>query len=348
MPAIEQTRINIPNRVWLTLTGMCNNQCVWCFRRGSESNKFLDLNLIRSATKTLVNCGTRFCTLTGGEPTLHPQFELIIKELTADGMFSSCIVITNARKFAYSVPDEIAKNKRVHVTASIHGADSQHYQSNTGVPEGFYQAVTGIKNLVAAGIRCSASIVLGPENLGRIEDFISLTARLGIETLCFTIGIPSLDNPTYNTNPLAVANAIPAIASLCENVGQKYCFVLSLPWCLLEKEFLEKMFKSEKIMFNCPVPGGNSIVIKENGAIALCTHTTGYELASPEEAKVVLSNPESFRNFWGSQTIRNLRATIDVFRHNRCLSCQYRWWCRGGCPLWWQFYDFSEVISQRS
>lgn len=336
----------IPSRVWFSMTGVCNNRCTWCLRKGSEVETFLKLDVIQKATETLCECGTRFCTLTGGEPTLHPDFETIILNLTAEKAFSSCILITNARMFSQEIPTSLIGNKKLHVTVSLHGADPQHYRENTSV-DGFTQSIQGARNLVDVGIRCSLSVVLGSENFGRVNDFIVISKKLGVETLCFTIAIPSIDNSAYTAIPYTIANAIPNITSQCDRIRQKHCFVLSIPWCMLEKNLLEDMLKSGKIMFNCPVPHGNSIVIKENGAIALCTHTTGYEIATPTTAENILLNPVNFRKFWGSRAIQTLRQEIDVLRHQRCVDCEYRWWCRGGCPFWWRFFDFSNIILQK-
>lgn len=336
----------VPHRVWFTLTGICNNHCTWCLRKGSEIMTFLNFDIIRMAVNVLPKYGVRHCTLTGGEPTLHPQFDLILKELTGDNGFLSYTVITNGRKFAGGIPDPMMGNSKLHVTVSLHGANSRHYFENTGIPQGFDEMIQGIKNLLESGVRCAASVVLGPENLRRVEEYIRLVVSLGIDMLCFTIGIPSLDDPVYIPDPHAVVQAIPAITAYCQKIGLRHCFVLSLPWCFLDDSLLQELLQTKRIMFNCPVPNGNSMVIGEDGAICLCTHTTRYELASREMLISILSDAAGFESFWNSRNLQNLRKEVSVYRHVKCVSCKYRWWCRGGCPLWWRFYDFSECIGR--
>lgn len=343
---MSQDRIVVPNRVRFTLTGKCNNFCTWCMRKGSEIDQFLDLNLFTTALHTLGDAGTSTCTLTGGEPTLHPGFSSILAEIAKEERFSSCALVTNGRSFAKEVPEALLGKTKFHITVSMHGADEQEYFKNTQAAEGFQQAVRGIRNLVNAGTVCSMSVVLGPENLQRKEDFIALAAELSVQMLCFTIGISSIDDASYVVDPYGVVRELPAIAALCEVRNLKYCFVLSLPWCMLEKTFLERMIDGRHVMFSCPVPKGNSVVVKENGAIALCTHTTSYELASSGEAANILRDSRLFQKFWNSERIMALREEIDVLRHPACIACEYRGQCRGGCPLWWQFFNFSEVIPQ--
>ena len=35
-----------PSKVWFSLTGLCNNECQWCYRGGSEIKEFLDTDFI--------------------------------------------------------------------------------------------------------------------------------------------------------------------------------------------------------------------------------------------------------------------------------------------------------------
>lgn len=77
-----------PNRVWFSLTGLCNNVCSWCHRKGSEEIESLDEDTIIRMAKTLAASGVRNCTLAGGEPTLHPEWMKLTNELSH--IFNSC------------------------------------------------------------------------------------------------------------------------------------------------------------------------------------------------------------------------------------------------------------------
>lgn len=335
--------IVIPFRVWFTLTGSCNNLCIWCYRKGSEIATFLKKETIEKIGKSLSSHGTKRCSITGGEPTLHPEFNQIIEILTKELAFSQCSLVTNGRVFHKDVPQSIIDNPKLTITVSLHGANPSHYASNTGIKEGYSQAMKGIENLIQKNVRCHVSVVLGEENLNHLEAFIKTIAGKRIEILGFTIALPSIDDPSYKNNPINVSKKIRDIILMSEAYSQKICFIFSLPWCMLEQELLTKLLSSTSIMFNCPVPEGRAIVVKENGALALCTHTSGIEIANTEESMHIFDNHQ-FVDFWNSSGIIELREQVDVYRDERCISCTYQDVCRGGCPLWWKFYDFHHSI----
>lgn len=191
------------------------------------------------------------------------------------------------------------------------------------------------------------SVVLGSENSSHTHEFVALATNLAVEMLCFTIAIPSIDDPTYVPIPTEIPDVVREIHSLCISAHQRHTFVFSLPWCLLNGELIEDLIATESILFNCPVPEGKALVIKENGALGLCTHTTSFELLDPVATREVMATPETFLSFWNSEELRGLRCAVDVRRHPHCINCCYRDTCRGGCPLWWNFFDFSDIITKK-
>ena len=71
----------IPRRDWWVywvLGNYCNYKCSYCVPSlNSGSNKYHDVNVVLDTLKKLPPCMVRF---SGGEPTLHPDFERIILE----------------------------------------------------------------------------------------------------------------------------------------------------------------------------------------------------------------------------------------------------------------------------
>jgi radical SAM protein with 4Fe4S-binding SPASM domain len=334
----------IPNRVWFSLTGNCNNKCVWCYRKGSEVKKTLSEELIFNRVDVLAQCGTRKATIIGGEPTLHKNYPMILKRVTEK--MSSCSFVTNGRILSENSFLDGFKNDKAHFIVSLHGANSTHYKENTGVGSGFLEAVYSIKNLSANEIRHSVNVVVGNENLPFIPEFIEVVSNAKANMLCFTIAIPSVDDEGSKVDPVYISSQVKNIHNLCEKKGLKHLFIFSLPWCLLDPMFLDHLISNGNLMFNCPVDSGNGIVIKETGAILVCTHLSSYEVANPEQAEKIFASKETFMNFWNSPEINNFRKSVNVYRHPDCQFCIYRLNCKGGCPLWWQFFDFKPLIKK--
>lgn len=337
----------IPNRAWFSLTGMCNNNCDWCYRNGSETKDYLDVDFAIMAAEIFAKCGIRNCSIVGGEPTLHKDCRNLINYFLDKNLFLSCILITNGSSDHSLLDDKWSSNSKIHVTVSLHGADEKHYFENTGNGVGFLRAVDFIKALRLQKINCSVNVVISKENLDRMFDFIDIVSSLEVSTLCFTIGISSIDDDSYSTDPYKIANSIKKINEKCHIKNQKHCFVFSLPWCILEEDFLEILLRNEELVFNCPVHKGKVVVLKENGTLALCTHLSSIEISNKEQTKHILSDKDTFINFWNSEELKQVRSSVDVHRHNKCLKCKYRHYCKGGCPLWWKFFDFKEIFCEK-
>lgn len=333
-----------PNRVWFSLTGLCNNKCTWCYRHGSEVNNFLDTKLVVQAIETLSRCGTKKCTFIGGEPTLHKDLSYLVEVATSK--MRSCTIVTNGRALHNNIPTSWVGNDRLHVVVSLHGANEDHYMQNTGEKNGFEQACSAIRNLIKKNISHSVNVVVGKENLPMLNEFIALVANIGVNMLCFTIAISPIDD-VYETNPFEIAGCIRNVHETCERFKQAHVFIFSLPWCLIDQQLLEELISKKNLMFNCPVDQGKGVVIKENGGLTICTHLSSHELLPPNEVKLILSKPELFRSFWNSTKVNLLRETVNVYRHPACIKCKYRLYCKGGCPLWWKWFDFKQHIHRR-
>ena len=71
-----------PLQMTLVLTNECNYNCIYCFRSAKEKwdnelTKEEIFNLIEQAAELEV----KYCSLTGGEPTIHPHFEEVVLKL---------------------------------------------------------------------------------------------------------------------------------------------------------------------------------------------------------------------------------------------------------------------------
>ncbi len=334
-----------PNRVWFSLTGKCNNNCNWCYRKGSEVSKSLDPDLIAHRSQILAQCGTKKVTLIGGEPSLHKNHKDILRQVTKE--IGSCSFVTNGRIFSKEVSLKWCINEKSHFIISLHGANPKHYKDNTGSKNGFKETIFAIKKMSLAGVRISVNVVLGATNISFIREFIEVVSKTRANILCFTIAIPSIDNECYDTDPLDIVSKIESIHNLCEEFGQKHLFIFSLPWCLLSSNLLNKLIANKNLMFNCPVDSGSGIVIKENGAILTCTHLSSLEIASPEQADEIFRSKKSFLDFWNSPDIIEFRDSVNVYRHSDCKLCIYRLNCKGGCPLWWKYFNFKSLIKKQ-
>lgn len=134
----------IHNRYFLEIGYACNNKCIWCFNildKGigtfGQIKGYIDKNIPR---------GSYVC-ISGGEPTIHPDFIRIMDYVNKTGAQIS--LFTNARKFkdmdfalaAVKHASELA------CTVALHGNTPEIHDRITQVAGSFEETMTGIRNL---------------------------------------------------------------------------------------------------------------------------------------------------------------------------------------------------------
>ena len=79
----EYPNYYVQNIDW-NITDICNYNCLHCFHAAdvhSTGRAFFTLEEAQKLLDGMVECGLTGVRLTGGEPTLHPQFREILQEI---------------------------------------------------------------------------------------------------------------------------------------------------------------------------------------------------------------------------------------------------------------------------
>ena len=99
----------------IMLTYRCNLHCPYCFANEfvNKQNTDISVSNFRKAVDFLTRTGTASIGLIGGEPTLHPAFQILMEMLIADRRISGVTLYTKVfcwtnlfrksffRRFAY-------------------------------------------------------------------------------------------------------------------------------------------------------------------------------------------------------------------------------------------------------
>ena len=167
-------------RLWLKTTNVCNNRCLFCHDAPQQDGTTAQLDDCVKRIEEGAAGGAERLIVSGGEPTIHPQFLKIVEAGKKAG-FGWVQAISNGRMFAYA---EFAKKARDaglrEVTVSIHGPDASTHDYLTGIQGSFSQAVTGLKNLLALGLVVSVDIVINAKNLNLLARTIKNFHTLGV------------------------------------------------------------------------------------------------------------------------------------------------------------------------
>ena len=168
----------------IELTFACVNRCPGCANTwNSNRNKSLQNwkgLLDRIAPSFDRNKYAELIRITGGEPTLHKEFQQLIQYIDTFGIPHA--LFTSAR---WKSPDELIDLYRncqnfVGMLISLHGSTPAAHRAFIGNIDGaFEETCNNIRKATSAGLNIFTNTVLTKFSCEQIEDIISLSQKLG-------------------------------------------------------------------------------------------------------------------------------------------------------------------------
>lgn len=173
--------ISPEKRKWVRLTRVCNNRCLFCLDADSHDGGYESMNSVASVLGAGRAEGCRRVVLSGGEPTLHPDFIRIVGLARKLG-YTHIQAVTNGRLFCYhGFLKPAVKSGLSEITFSVHGASAAQHDLLAGVPGAFSQTLRGIANaLKIPGLIVSSDIVVNRINVDSLFEIVAFLHRRGI------------------------------------------------------------------------------------------------------------------------------------------------------------------------
>jgi molybdenum cofactor biosynthesis enzyme MoaA len=138
-------------RNWVRLTYRCNDRCVFCLDAHTHDGTDRERAAIKAQILDGRDKGATRLILSGGEPTIHPDYVGFIKLGRAAG-YPKIQTVTNGRMFAY--PEFLQRCLDAglsEITFSIHGSNAKIHDALVGTKGAFEQEVQGLRNALADG-----------------------------------------------------------------------------------------------------------------------------------------------------------------------------------------------------
>lgn len=164
----------IPISGTFELTPRCNFNCRMCYvhlpeneikRHGTELTGAEWIRIAQEAKEA----GTAWLCITGGEPLVHPEFEIIWRELTQMGFFitlqTNASLLTEYEKLFEECPPRACK-------ITLYGSNDQVYRDVCRVERGFTRADEGIRMLRQMKIPVELVSTVIQQNLDDVENII--------------------------------------------------------------------------------------------------------------------------------------------------------------------------------
>ncbi len=169
-------------RNWVRLTYDCNDRCIFCLDSHTHDGTNRDREEIRTQILDGRRKGAQRLILSGGEPTIHPDYVKFIKLGRLAG-YRKVQTVTNGRMFAY--PDFLKRCIDAglsEITFSIHGPNARIHDALVGTKGAFEQEVKGLKNALADGRPIiNIDVCVNRGNVKVLPDILAKFVEMGVK-----------------------------------------------------------------------------------------------------------------------------------------------------------------------
>ncbi len=247
-------------RIVLELTNRCNLRCAHCFEGRHGGRDWLAAEVFERIVRHASAVGYGEVSLTGGEPTLHPDFAAMVEQLAGAGY--SVGMVTNGWNFPRVWQVVKAHQPQFRgVTFSLDGACEATHDGIRGAGS-FRRVLQAMSICVARDIPFTLNMVLTRRNHAEIRELVALAAGLGAAGVRFGHLVPtprSVDNGLY----LSRAERDAADAVVREAAGEAAIPVGLAPG------------SRSTALYPCEPLRGNEINIDWRGNVSRCCHLSG-------------------------------------------------------------------------
>jgi radical SAM protein with 4Fe4S-binding SPASM domain len=151
----------------------CNLHCAHCFVSATRHGQSMPFGeVVGALIPRLAECRVERVTLTGGEPTIHPQFLDVVRASRDAGMEVG--VCTNATTLREPQITALARIGGVHCNVSLDGFRPESHGRFRGDRASFQTTIATVKSLAAAGLL--QGLLCTPNSLADDDEYRELCA----------------------------------------------------------------------------------------------------------------------------------------------------------------------------
>lgn len=335
-PIPEKNILSAPIKIFLTITGQCNNRCKHCFGDFGNGAQ-LGMDQISSILKELKKIGVFQISITGGEPFAHKDILEILNLIKSEGFTSQ--ITTNGTILNEEIISFLKNNKMFRFSVSLEG-DEVYHDYIRG--KGNYETVkNNIKKLIYNDVILGVNTVLTSGNIDNIDVFLNDLYNNGIENISISHIVPVgraknykslINNPMDNINKKKFQNVIDQVQKFALKT-QKPQFVFGLT--INPNGTLQGQNANIKDFIDIKRCGAASTIltIKANGDVIPCVFLDEYlkEIINCDQKMNIMETSiiDIWENSKAFNFVRNIEVSDDCGRCNLYKENN----CSGGCPV---------------
>ena len=310
---------------WLHVTNACNLRCHYCYVE--KTNEHMPENVAQQAVDAIFRSAARrqiqhiYLKYAGGEASLHMNSVIALHDyatilaqehsITLRGTLLSNGVVLSQRAI-----DQV-KTRNIGVAISLDGVDPSHDSQRPFIhgQNSFHYVDRTIKRLLSNGLLPHINVTVSRRNLAGLPELLIYILKYDMP---FTLSYYR-DNACVMDGKSLQFDEQTMIAAMREafSVIERHLPRRSLLGSLIDRADLRGPHQR-----TCGV-GHDYMVVDQHGAIAKC-HADIKRTITTVHAEDPLQEIRNDR--WGVQG-------LPVERKEGCGTCDWRYWCSGGCPL---------------
>lgn len=321
-----------PFAIELELTRLCNWACSFCYNvwkskkpgQRPASTIHMPVDLACGLLDDAARSGLLRARFSGGEPTMHPQFERILAHGAAAGLYQ--VVFTNGRTLDEATARRWRDWNVREVMISLHGGEASH-DSLVRHPGAWRHTLAAISAALKAGLDVVVEMTVTAANARELLPTMRVVAALGVKEFRAMRYVPTgrqdsdlMPPGDFIAQTIATLERLqdPALPRLLFPCSPRFC--LTDPQTPLHDQALVAL--REKYLVRHCAAGLNWVSVSHEGKARVCPHSNQMlgDLSSTPLAEV-----------WPRMQSAVLAA---LAQHSAaCDSCAAFKACRAGCHL---------------
>lgn len=301
-------------QIYILLTENCNLNCAMCIR-GRQQGTNIDLNALQEFS-WLEELAGHDVVITGGEPSLHPQFSHIVHLFC--GYAKTVTITSNGTINNYLTKNFLRPNLFFQI--SLDGDLAAH--DGIRGKNVYNRSFETLRILDRLGAQFSVATVASRKNKNSLLNLeMELHKLKGLQYWKIAYEMPFGDADAEHMMPAEEWNRF--VDYMLEYVSLRMKIKKIFPFELYDahREELEQQRKGSKRSFNCG-SGTNKLYLYPDLTVYSCTCLTDFPLGNLKENTLQeILNSEPIRKFV------NYRVLDDSI----CSKCEYVKFCNGGC-----------------
>jgi radical SAM protein with 4Fe4S-binding SPASM domain len=335
------THLTSPYELNIDTTFRCNLRCIFCYADSEKPDCAADEMTTEQVFDVLENFAANngaFVLFGGGEPFIREDFLEFVRFAKSKGLWT--YIISNGSLITPEVAREYAKYydpAHDKIQISLDGSCPRVHDKQRGVVGAFDMTVSGIKNLVAQGIRPILNTVVTRVNVDDIPNLIDLAVSLNAFTYrCLKLhklgrGRKGLLHEKLSISQEQADNLFAYLNKRRDEllgvmgIASDNACVFPMSTKAIRDQF-EKRPGLEPKSYACAA-GTTKVAVAPNGGVVPCSYFYDFP-----ELYVGSLKERSLQQIWEDSSLWDLyRKPLQV--KGKCERCGYLYACKTGCRI---------------